>query len=101
MMKPSEKLYRHLDEVRDVIKRHKALSGIHDVKIVGSVAKGYDTEDSDIDFLISSTEKTGLFALARFERELQEILGCKIDIIPIETIPEPIRERFIKEAITL
>ena len=51
--------------------------------LFGSFARGEETEDSDVDLLVEFDHSTpiGLFAYARMWRELQELLGRKVDLV--------------------
>ena len=47
--------------------------------VVGSVARGEATEQSDVDLLVRFSERKGLLALVRLERVFSETLGRKTD----------------------
>jgi uncharacterized protein len=51
------------------------------VRLFGSVARGDDRPDSDIDFLVDFDLDSSLFDLIRVTRELEELLGHKVDVI--------------------
>ena len=57
-MLPSELLHIHREEVLGILARYPMISN---VRIVGSVARGEDTENSDIDFLVDTASGTTLF----------------------------------------
>ena len=48
----------------------------------GSVARGDDGADSDVDLLIKVPEAMGLFALGRLQQELEDVLGVAVDLVP-------------------
>jgi len=48
--------------------------------VVGSVARGTDREDSDLDFLVTFDPGTGLLEHAKLVLELEELLGRKVDV---------------------
>ena len=48
--------------------------------IFGSVARGEQTEDSDVDVCLETT-KPNLFALVHIKEELQALFGCHVDIV--------------------
>jgi hypothetical protein len=72
--------------------------GAYDVRIFGSVARGEATSDSDIDFLVKLESGHSLLELARLLRELQELLGCKVDIVTEAGLRPRIRPRVLQEA---
>ena len=77
-MLPSELLHIHREEVLEILGRYPMISN---VRIVGSVARGEDTEDSDIDFLVDTAPGTSLFDLGGLHEDLVDLLGVPVDII--------------------
>ncbi len=71
------------------------------VRIFGSVARGENTPDSDIDFLIDMTPEQDLFDFIRLTRELSQLLGCKVDIVHSNSLHHSIRQQILDEAISL
>lgn len=62
-----------------------ALADRHDVRVLGvfgSVARGDDRPDSDIDLLVELPAGMELFALARVQNGLEQLLGAPVDLIP-------------------
>ena len=51
------------------------------VWIFGSVARGDDGPDSDIDLLVDFAPDSSLFDLMRMARELEELLGHPVDVV--------------------
>jgi uncharacterized protein len=51
------------------------------VRIFGSVARGDDRPDSDIDLLVDFAFDSSLFDLMRMARELEELLGHPVDVV--------------------
>ena len=56
--------------------------------LFGSYARGEQTENSDVDILVlfDHSSPIGLFAFARMHRELEEQLGCKVDLVEEGTL---------------
>lgn len=77
-MLPSELLHIHREKILEIFGHYPMISN---VRIVGSVARGEDTEDSDIDFLVDTAPETSLFDLGGLHEDLTELLGVSIDII--------------------
>ena len=50
--------------------------------LFGSVARNEQTEDSDIDICFESNS-ISLFTLCRLKSELEDLLGCTVDLLPI------------------
>ncbi len=73
--------------------------GAYNLRIFGSVARGEADENSDLDLLIdySSEHRSPWFPL-RLIRELEALLGCKVDIVTEQGLKDRIRERVLREA---
>jgi Predicted nucleotidyltransferases len=77
-MLPSELLHIHREQILKILARYPMISNL---RIVGSVARGEDTEESDIDFLVDSAPGTTLFDIGGLREDLEELLGVSVDII--------------------
>ena len=77
-MLPSELLHNHREEILEIMKRYPRLANL---RVVGSVARGEDTENSDIDFLIDPLPGASLFDVGGLHEDLEELLGISVDII--------------------
>ena len=88
-MKPSEALRRHRDRVRAAIAR----SPFRNPRVFGSVARGEDSLQSDLDILVDPEEHASLYDLAQLERELESILGCKVDVLTPDSLADDVAAR--------
>jgi len=70
-------LEQNREAINDLARAHKAVS----VAVFGSVARGDDTDTSDIDFLVEFESGSSLFDLLHLQDALTELLGCEVDII--------------------
>lgn len=70
-----------LRRCREEIKRAAARHRVESISLIGSVARGEDGEDSDIDFLVDFEEGTSLFDVGGLAVDLEEILGEKVDVV--------------------
>ncbi len=62
-------------------KEEKAgIYGIHKLGLFGSVARGEQRKDSDVDVCIESAPM-GLFTLCQLKDELENLFGCSVDIL--------------------
>lgn len=68
------------------------------MRIFGSVARGEDNSQSDIDFLINLEDGRTLFDLGGALVKLEELLGRKVDIVTEHGLHWYLREKIIKEA---
>jgi len=72
------RLRRRRSEVVQLAGRH----GVRVLGVFGSVARGEDRPDSDVDLLVELPAGMGLFALARVQNELEQLVGAPVDLIP-------------------
>ncbi|WP_284057160.1 nucleotidyltransferase family protein [Thermalbibacter longus] len=90
-----------LKEKREEILRLAAKYGARKVRVFGSVARGEADEESDIDLLVEFEPGRSLLDHAGLWLELQELLGCKVDVVSERGIKPRIRERILREAVPL
>lgn len=94
-MKPSQILQKRREEIRRIILAHDAVNP----RVFGSVARGEDTEQSDLDVLVDPVDgKTSLITLIRLKRALESALGVKADVLTPLSINERYRDRVLKDA---
>ena len=92
---------RRLRARRDELVGLLAAHGLRNVRVFGSTASGRDTEDSDIDLLVTAEAPLGLLAQARAELAASELLGVPVDLVLDDAIRPDLRERIVGEAIAL
>lgn len=73
-----QRLKQHRLEVVAIAAEHH----VTDLRVFGSVARGEETETSDVDLLVDVAEGVGLFDLARLEARLERLINARIDLIP-------------------
>ena len=67
------------------------------VGVFGSVARGEDRPDSDVDLLVRFSRRKSLLALVRLERELSVALGRKVDLLTEPAISPYLRDRILHD----
>jgi predicted nucleotidyltransferase len=94
-----------LDELiktkREDILRTAAKYGAYNVRVFGSVARGEADEKSDIDLLVDMEPGRSLFDLGGLLTDLEDLLGCNVDVVTEKGLRDRIRERVLKEAVVL
>jgi uncharacterized protein len=75
-MRPSGALELHRDKVREIIARYP----VSNPRVFGSVARGEDTDTSDLDLLVERNGTLTFIDLAKLEIELERLLGVKVDV---------------------
>jgi predicted nucleotidyltransferase len=88
-----ETLRRHEPELR--------AAGIVHLRLFGSVARGEETAQSDIDLMadLDRAMRFSLVGMAHLENRLSDLLGAKVDLSPSEAMKESVRARAMREAI--
>jgi hypothetical protein len=86
---------------REDILHIAAKYGASNVRLFGSRARGDARSDSDVDFLVDMPSGCSLLDVGRLIMDLQEVLGCKVDVVEPEGLHWYIRDRVLKEAIPL
>jgi len=69
--------------------------------VFGSVARGEDTAASDVDLLVEMPRPYSLFSFLAIKNDLEDSLQQKVDLIEYKTIKPMLRDRILKEAITI
>lgn len=62
-----------------VVHKHRGISA----SVFGSVARGEETSDSDVDFLIQFEKGSSLFDLLKLQEALQQLLGRNVDVVSV------------------
>ncbi|WP_084258290.1 helix-turn-helix domain-containing protein [Saccharomonospora iraqiensis] len=76
-IRPSTLLKRHAREVTELLSRYP-LAGVW---VFGSVARGDDRPDSDLDLLVELRSGFSVIDILGLEEELADLLGCPVDLI--------------------
>ena len=93
-MRPSQTLASPRDRILALAKAR----GASRLRVFGSVAKGVDRDDSDIDLLVDMPAGTSLMHIVGLQLDLEDALGVKVDLCTeIELHPE-LKERILAEA---
>lgn len=98
---PDSPLGRRLRQRRQRVLDIAARYGVTNVRVFGSVARGEDGPDSDVDLLADLPPRMGLFALMALEREISEVLGVPVDLGTAESLKPGLRANALRDAIAL
>ena len=90
-----------LDEKREDILRVAAAHGARDVRVFGSWARGDARPDSDIDLLVRLEPGRSLLDLVAIKQDLEDLLGCSVDVVTEAGVSPYMRERVLREAVGL
>jgi uncharacterized protein len=75
--------------------------GVSNVRVFGSVARGEEDLDSDIDLLVDLPSDLGLLGLGRLQHELETMLEARVDLVPAEGLKPQIRDMINDDVVTL
>lgn len=78
-----------------------AAHGVRNLAVFGSVARGQDRPDSDVDLLADVPPGLGLFGLGRVQAELEAILGTRVDLVPVGEFKPGVRARAERDMVAL
>lgn len=93
-MRPSEALALHRNRIREIALSHH----VRNVRVFGSVARGDDDTESDLDLLVEPTSQTTLFDIGAIRFELKQLLSMRVDVLTPNALPDSLRARVLKEA---
>ncbi len=85
-----------MDKIVSLCKRYQ----VHELALFGSSVTGGFGPDSDYDFLVefNADAEIGFMALAAMQRELSEIVGRKVDLVPKGGLKRIIRDEVLASA---
>lgn len=94
-----------LDELQNRKSAIAALAsqyGAKHLRVFGSVARGEEQDDSDVDFLVELPPGYDMFAQRiPLTRDLSELLGRRVDLVPEHELNRHIRDQVVREAVEL
>lgn len=83
------------DRLRDICNRY----GVSRLGVFGSVSRGEDTPDSDIDVLYDLAPESRLgWDIEKFADELSELIGRPVDLVSRNSLHERLRDEVLAEA---
>ena len=83
---------------RQEVLRLAAEHGASSVRVFGSVARGEDDAQSDVDFLVDLAPGRSLFDLGGLLIGLQDLLGHRVDVVTERGLRGRLRDRVLQEA---
>lgn len=87
----------HRDEIKAIVARHNGRS----VALFGSVARGDERPDSDIDFLVELAPSARPFEILAIGADLEAALGVKVDVGTPASLRPRMRDEVLAEAVPL
>jgi predicted nucleotidyltransferase len=94
-MKPSLALDTHRAGIRLIVEANRVVNA----RVFGSVLRGEDTEDSDLDILVDPEPGMTLLDIGSIRRQLTQLPGVSVDVLTPNALPEKFREAVVAEAV--
>ncbi|MFJ3384489.1 MULTISPECIES: helix-turn-helix domain-containing protein [unclassified Curtobacterium] len=83
-----DRVTAHRDELLEAVVR----LGGRNPRLFGSVARGDDGSDSDVDLMVDLLPGLGIFALMRIQDAAEQVLGVRVDVVAADGMaPEVVR----------
>jgi predicted nucleotidyltransferase len=90
-------LHAHRQAVLELAARHGARS----VRVFGSMARGDDRPDSDVDLLVDIEPGRTLLDVIALEQDLEELLGRPVAVLTDGGLSPYLQQRILAEAAAL
>lgn len=85
------------ENICNLLKSHLLKQNAYKIGIFGSYARNEQESDSDLDVLVTFSDRKSLLDLVRIERELSELTGVKVDLLTENSISPLIRNQIKQE----
>lgn len=92
-----QRVVAHRGELLEVLRRH----GVTNPELFGSAARGDDRDDSDVDMLVDFAPGTDIIDIIGIKRELEDVLGVPVDLVPRSGLKERVRSRAARDLLPL
>lgn len=92
-----ERVFGHRVELRELLARY----GLTNARLFGSVARGEERPDSDVDLLVDVPAGVGLVTLGRCQAELEKLLGAPVDLVPAGDLKPSVVADVLAEAVVI
>ena len=91
-------------EVISKLREHESelkAAGIVRLSVFGSVARGENASQSDIDLLadFDKSRRYTLLTMGKLESHLSDLLGTKVDLASPDWLDEPVKRQALREAV--
>jgi predicted nucleotidyltransferase len=86
---------------RQALLRAARRHGVQVQGVFGSVARGEDTPDSDLDLLVELPPSMGLFGVGRLQAELEALVGTRVDLVAEADLKPGVRDAVLADLVTL
>ena len=92
---------RRLRQRRPALLAAAHAHGVRNLRVFGTVARGQDRPDSDLELLADLPSELGLFELGEVRAEFAALLGVPVDLVSPNDLEPDVRQPALREAIAL
>jgi len=92
---------QRLDALKPQVLAVATRHGASNLRVYGSIATGHEHADSDLDLLVDLPEEQSLLGLISLRQDLEDLLGCSVDVTEAETLHPLIRAEILEQALAL
>ncbi len=97
-MTKRELVLKHRDAILSLAAKH----GMTDLRLFGSVARGDEHPESDIDFLVRRVPGSDPYEILELKEALESLLGCRIDLLTEHpSMRQGLKDRIMRDALTV
>lgn len=75
--------------------------GATNLRVFGSIATGREHDRSDLDLLVELSPDHSLLELISLKQDLEELLGCSVDVTEETSLHPLIRNEILNQAVVL
>ena len=91
-----------LKEKRDEILNIATRYGVRKIRIFGSILRTAEHKlNSDVDFLVALESGRSLLDIIALKQDLEDLLGCKVDVVTEAALSPYIRDEVLGQAVSL
>lgn len=94
--RPSERIIKNENEIIELMNQYN----VKTVRVFGSIARGEDTETSDVDMIVDMPNSS-LYNYGCFKYQLEKLLETPVDMLTYSSLEKKVLEHFIKNSISI
>lgn len=87
-------LQQHQQEIYQLSQQYHVVNP----RVFGSVLRGDQTADSDLDILVDATKNTTLFDIGGLQQDLTKLLGMPVEVVTPEDLSDKFRLQVLSSA---
>jgi len=97
----SQYMGEKIQEIKDKLRPIAISNGISYAAVFGSVARGDDKPESDLDLLVRFSQPKSLLDFSALNNELNKILGRQVDLVTERALHPIVKKNIQKELVTI